>query len=215
MRARPSLFFCVVAWAASGCSILFSPDGFDAPPPPDASTEGSTTPLPEAAPPDAPAADVTTEDSAPEVENLAPSEDLATCADWGTYNSKLSPDPNGRTGGGCRVCGASANVEFSIDGQTKAPGVKAGEVFYGEIWVRAAPGASPFEVHLTLRSQTETYDSVEAAYGPHVTLGQTWTKLDITFRPTKNAARMDMYVFTDSAGAGACFIVDDARVERR
>lgn len=201
----------------ASCSVLYSPDGFDTPRP--SGSEGGAV---DAAPFDAatpPSADATRPDvdATPPAPNLAPSADLEGCpSGWGMFQAKLTPVDLGRTGGGCRVCAQNGSgTTFSIDGQTGNNGVAPGDVFDGEIWVRAAPGASAFEVFVTLRSQTDTYQQVERQESARTTLTQEWTKLTVTFRPTKSSSRMDMYVFTDNAKPGDCFIVDDARVEAR
>lgn len=201
----------------AGCSVLYSPDGFDTPRP-SGSESGAAdgAPFDAVAPPgeDATPPDV---DAAPPVENLAKAEDLAACAESSPYRSKLTSDPAGRTGGGCRVCAdnGTGNV-FSINQGTTATSIAPGDTFYGEIWAKPTPGSSTFSVFLALRTRSASNAQLELTEGPSVALvANTWTKLPVTFRATMAGARLELYALTDDAGPGDCFVVDDLRVERR
>ena len=200
----------------ASCSVLYSPDGFDMPRAADPSAPDVTDAGPDA-PADVTRPDTSDADAAPPTPNFAPSADLATCEPWGKYQATLTPDDDGHTGGGCRVCGDNGTRSvFSIDGDTTVRDLAVGDVVYGEIWARAAPNAGGISVFAALRSQTETSGKIEVTEGPQQTLAtDTWTKLTVTFQATKPAARMDMYVYTDNAKPNQCFVVDDARVERR
>lgn len=221
VRARP---FVVLAFAATtSCSLFTSLGDLSSGAPPDgAGVDGGVPPLVDGGEAgalrdaEADAAD------AGERPNLHPQGtfDTVGCGTWGNYLATLTAATPGRmSAGACRVCATSQGAKefFTIDDNGLPGAPIAGARYRATAWVRPAPGAvTPTYAMLHIRTfgfdpDFTTYEQADPVAAVPFTTD--WMPLSVEL--TIQQARGKLNVFLGAPGAvGACFLVDDVRLER-
>ncbi len=160
------------------------------------------------------------EDSAAAAQNLHPQGSFEVgCSPWDGYQATATSSTTARSGArSCRVCVMQGVADFfTLDDNTIPLSPVAGARYRAEAWVRAAPGSvSPTTAQIYLRTVTPApFVTHQQAEGPFIVLPANgeWVRLQIEL--TANQAQGVFNVFVAApAVPGACFLVDDVRLER-
>jgi hypothetical protein len=158
---------------------------------------------------------------------LANSDFAQGCAGWTVFgtngmttsNVTIEQDPTGHTASpSCRVC---RTTPFEGDlgiVQSIARPVKAGDKFYGEAWLRTAPGkATPSQISMLLavRATPDDFATQATSAESKPTLADDWKQANVLFTAPDGGGAVALVVTAHTAKDQTCFLIDDAllRVE--
>lgn len=137
------------------------------------------------------------------------------CNGWSSFQGTLASDPQGRAGGGCRVCMNAGVTDYFSGGSPGLGFLAVAGTYRAEAWVRTAPDAGPTSggrLHLRQAKRTP-FTQIASAMTPPESYSTTWRRLEVVLEVTKTEEDLDVYV-TGGAGANACFLVDDVKLYR-
>jgi hypothetical protein len=152
--------------------------------------------------------------------NLLADHSFESGCTWNGFQGVTTTEsPTAHTGTkSCRVCTEAATTDYFTAGDpfTFGPPV-VGVTYRATAWVRTAPGAStpPGAVMHLRTSNPAPFASIESAYTSIAGLPftPTWQKMVISLKVSLAAAKVDVFVGTDTA-PGACFLIDDVWLEQ-
>ncbi len=139
-------------------------------------------------------------------------------SDWLAFQSTVSLSTTARTGAhSCMVCGAGLPDFTMDDDNPTVPSADPGEIFFGQAWVRTAPGtAIPTTAYFEMRDSTT--QNGEASSMP--ALDGTWQQLTLMHTvgaPTGGGPQpVEVLIAgkTDAPSTNPCFVVDDITLVR-
>lgn len=112
----------------------------------------------------------------------------------------------------CQVCPASEATEFVIsDRPNSVASPLAGEVYEGQVWMRAREGDPPLRGFIKLREISEAGEYGEESLSAIDDIGATWSRIAVQHTMTAGAAWLDVYA---GRGGDGCFLVDDFALRR-
>ena len=220
-RLRATILGTGASLAACGCWVLSADLDLIGGTATVESADAGARPLPsESGTPDTGAPDASADSSDASVvgPNLLPNGTFEDGTDpWMVHQAKLSISKTARGGAqSMLVCDDASPDYFTADVYAADPPV-VGATYRASIWVREAP-SSPrppgVQLHLRTSNPGPPFMGIEAVTTTEMVLvDDTWRKLEVELSTTKPAAKLDVFFGSDRL-AGACFLVDDVRLER-
>jgi hypothetical protein len=228
--------FAVAAGAfAAGCSLLVDSGGLVGPA--DAAapfSEGGASPDSSSGGLDSGGTDSSTTTDGPVIEgdgsgpnpdpehvgpNLLADNSFESGCTWNAFQGTISTEVGTAHIGtkSCRVCTEPGTTDYFTGGDpfTFGPPV-VGVTYRATAWVRTAPGANtpPGAVMQLRTSNPSPFASIESANTSVAGLPftATWQKMVISLKVSLAAAKVDVFIGTNTA-PGACFLIDDVWLE--
>ena len=158
-------------------------------------------------------------DDAGDPTNLLPSGSFETgvCSGWDGYQSTISTDAVARSGASsCRVCAKPGVSNFGLDDRVRTPIPAVPGTYTAEAWVRAIDNTpAPARAFPFLRQAVATpFRAIKNSPGAEVEITNAWQRVEATLEVTSAEGALNFYIAANPTNAGACFLVDDARLFR-